>query len=260
MAVEDYIAAKINSEAAALREKAEKIRGEMLAILKAPLPDQIVTIGDAADVAVEKIIGKVNTKELRQWRTRAIKIEAVNKILATFEKEVAEALVRNPGAITVRAYHQAIALPEFLLNHIASLSALLGSVIGLTIRPAARAGRGVLEAALASLELVAAQFSRLVDGGKAAREAQADLERASASVNKELATIIKVISMIVASGVLIAGAKAGIAAFSAAKLKDAALPISAAKLKALDALKSAAFPQGSGRVRRRKEHRIRARR
>jgi len=205
------------------------------------IPEAIIEVGDGVDQVTEFLVPKLDQKELEYWRTRAISVEAVNAALADLEFGTVQELTQSPVSNFASAIWGIVEKFEWIIGHIGQLSLLLAELLGTALY---YYGDEIKSGFYNSLVgLFTFDFKKLW--------------KSYLGLWKTQFEVTKYIASGAIFGLLAAILVPTIEALSAAKYAATLAPVLALKKATEEAIKKAAFPQGKGRVRRTKPHRVR---
>jgi len=237
----------------ALEEKLQSLLEEAMEkkqlldkMLKAPLPDQIDAIADLSDSMVEALIPMTGKATYAKWRKRAAKIEAINSVLVDFEIKAKNTMVAGEYFVIAKNLERAIFKWKWLIGNI--------GIITLSAHQIFSSAINVQSSALALLwfEIMAALYP---GEGYIQRE-----ELEAQEINEQMRfakSSIEAISVYATISVITQIVQELLVGFTYAGMKRSLRPLIKIKKEAIYDMEQKAFPQGSGRVRRKKVHRIR---
>lgn len=234
----------IRTRAAQVEKKILKAIEYFESLQSKPIPELIDDVGEFSDAAAEKILPMVKKDELAEWRKRAAKIERINKTLSEFEAGVIEKLTRRENAIVLDEIHKIVKRYTFLLANIGRVTTFIADSVRLGGQLYGEQFRK--EIAIGLFCAVTLDLDGAVESAKSARDMSAEA--------------IASIFILLASALILEGVEVVASTISAATYAKQLGPLKEVKAATVAAMKAVAFPQGTGRVRRRKVHRIRKRR
>lgn len=203
-------------------------------LMSADIPESIILIGDVSEPLVEKFVPPLDKEELQIWHRRAIPIEAVNRILRTFEVEVIQSLTVSSTSLILREVHKVLKRYEFFIGHIGELTLIITGALAFA--------EGYFED---DLKRGSANAWRAIMSLDAKALKAAIIERAK--LLQEIAGYILESAIL---GIVTSIVEASLVAFTAEKWAEHVGPMIEVRKRAIQSLKDAAFPQGKGRVRR----------
>lgn len=214
-----------------------------------PLPDAIKGTADFTNENIEQLLPKLDAAVLAKWRKRAIKIETVNKVLRDFEVNVAGYLTSSTADELTRQVYKTLSTIEYMANHSGEIFLLLEASIRLIYNNVEFKDLGA--SYLASLYYYyTGDYKALED----------EVAETATKLYGDLKTAAAVIGSLVAIKILIDSMESAVAVFSVKRFAKSIAPIRDIVRDAWRAMQAGAFPQGTGRRRRDKVHRIRKRR
>jgi hypothetical protein len=207
---------------------------------KASIAESITMIGDDLDVVTEFLVPKLNAKDLAHWKTRATKIEKINDALADFETGIIEETALANDTIWATEIHKAVAKIEWMAGHIGEITLALAAALGYA---SGRFGGDIWKG-------IKSSFKALFSG---------DVDKLTDELANLAVSEMEMIEELAKSAVLGLMAEILEGTVAALEAKNYALmlkPVLELKTITEDRLKAGAFPQGKGRVRRMKRHRL----
>jgi len=223
-----------------IKGRIDRIIQDYKDIEKNSISQTIYNAGEAIQFAAEKTLPAINRKSLKEWNTRAIPIERVNSILADFEQGVMEELVLTPSSLFLKELHRATATIEWLVTHTSIITTVIKEVVEVGSEKAFK-------------------WSMLFNPALFFINPKGYTESAGKVIAKDVEDI-KLAAAIVMLVLAVGAVEKVVIAFEAGKLKGELVPLNELVKITDERLKRSAFPQGTGRVRRRKRQRMRKKR
>ncbi len=231
------------------QEKLESLKKKIEATMKfyadlqaASLPESIIMVGDVADTATEKLVPHLKKKMLAEWLKRAAKIESVNDELKDFEFQVCEALTVSKSSVWFREIYKLFQKFTWVVDHTGEITLLLAASLGYASGTNAAEDFKYHVTRIIQLYLYEdSNQEELLDSLKQVGEIGLDMAKylATSAVLGLIATILE----------------SSLSAFAAAKYATTIAPAITTRDRKLESMRDVAFPQGKGRVRRKKRSR-----
>jgi len=211
---------------------------------KVPLSQKFTQVGDVSEEITSSFLPYLGTEKIKEWNTRAIKIETVNRILRDMEVSTVRAVTNSSASVALKEIWSLIYLTTIIARNLEPIRLVAGEVAKLFGEVSTAL---VDEDGRAVWTLVAFLLS--------SEFRQRFYDRVEARKNEFLIAMLIVVSLFT-----IKTAQAALASFSLANFKKSLEPLIALKASSEAALMAGAFPQGKGRVRRERIQRLRKKR
>lgn len=230
---------------AEVKKEVEKVLAFYKSLQNMPIADKVVTVSDEAEPTLEKHAPKVTKALLLAFNKRAGKAESQNAVLRSFEDAVVRGLTVSKTSVVFREIHKLVWKLEFLLSHAGEITLILASVLGWETSESGKLNEywSVLKGAAV----------RILDE---AREGETDeIARDTVLIGEQGMKIAREVAESATLALLAVILQQTIIGIGEGKWAGMIKPVHAAAKVATQALQSSAFPQGKGRVRRRKRSR-----
>jgi hypothetical protein len=241
-----------------LEEKLDETLAFYKKLQEKPLPD-VIEVGDYTSQRIGDLMELTDAETMGIWNKRAINIQSVNKVLSDFEMEVSKTLLRGSGAILANEFVGLLWILKTITTNLGAITIIVYDVAKLLV-----------QSGIKFIEYVGDEAVDYIINGNAARDylmfildpvgstkraAERAKRLAEAGSEKVAALVVFLVSVLVL-GFMYEKILKLLDAVSEFNYYRAVQPLVAVRKRAIDGMQSRAFPQGKGRVRRRKRTRI----
>lgn len=246
MNLEDIDIDKIEKQFAALKKRAANAKEFYQSLEKLPLEKVIDGVSDDVDDTITAFLPVFKKTRFAQWKTRAIPIEAVNKILVEFELEVAKEYTSTISSVIARQLIKTLAIVEWMTTHkliVFDVARLIQQqILKITWEGMPYVNPMVYVMAAFSPEARVGLKDIAVEKYKAQRD----------FIEKLAAVMVLLMTISLVEGI--------VGAFELLRSKSQWAILNRLIQDALSSLEAKSFPQAKGRWRRQARHRIRSKR
>jgi len=241
-----------------LEEKVDETIEFYKKLQEKPLPN-VIDVADYTSEGLGDLMELTDAETMGIWNKRAISIQSVNRVLSDFEIEVSRTLLKGSGAILAHEFLRLLWIVKTITSNLGQITIIVYDVAKFLVSSGIKfieyVGDEAVDYMLSGNATRDYLLFILDPIGSTKRAGERAKRLAEAGAEKLGALVVFLVSVVVLTFLYDRILKM-VEAVSEFNYYRAVAPLVKVRKAAIDGMQSRAFPQGKGRVRRRKRTRI----